>query len=153
MKQYSNNCEVQLHTIMRRSLESQITKRLLQLHKCSELSKELHNRIKPVGAQRPRMYGLPKTHKENVPLRRILSMFGSAQHELAKCLGDQVLQPALDSLLHFVIKDSFIFAEAICAATPTSADNIIAYFEIKSLFTNVPLIRDYRYMHTSTISQ
>jgi len=59
-------------------LEDQIIKRLLQLHKCGQLSKEQYNRIKPVGAQHPRMYGLAKINKENVPLRPILSMIGSA---------------------------------------------------------------------------
>ena len=54
--------------------EGQNVKRLLQLLKRGELSKEVHDRIKPVGAQRPRMYGLPKIHKENIPPRPILSM-------------------------------------------------------------------------------
>jgi len=36
-----------------------------------------------LGSQRPRLYGLPKTHKKDVPLRPKLSMIGSAQHELA----------------------------------------------------------------------
>ena len=65
-------------------VEGQIVKRLLQLLKRGELSKEVYDRIKPVGAQRPRMYDLPKIHKENIPLRPILSMVRSAQHELAK---------------------------------------------------------------------
>ena len=54
-------------------VEGQIVKRLLQLLKRGELSKEVNDRIKPVAAQRPRMYGLPKIHKENIPLRPILS--------------------------------------------------------------------------------
>ena len=98
----------------------------------------MYDRIKPVAAQRPRMYGLPKIHKENIPRRPILSMVRSAQHELAKWLGE-VLQPVLDSLSHFVVKDSFIFAESIGAKTLTSEHNIMASFDIKCLFTNVPL--------------
>ena len=42
----------------------------------------------PTDSQRPRMYGLPKTHKENIPLRPVLSMIGSSQHELAKWLAE-----------------------------------------------------------------
>ena len=84
------------------------------------------------------MYGLPKIHKENIPRRPILSMVRSAQHELAKSLGE-VLQPVLDSLSHFVVKDFFTFAESIRAKTPTSEDNIMASLDIKILFTNVPL--------------
>ena len=37
---------------------------------------------------------LPKTHKEGVPLRPILSMAGSSQHRVAKWL-DWILQPVL----------------------------------------------------------
>ena len=106
--------------------------------KRGELSKEVYDRIKPVGSQRSRMYGLPMIHKENIPLRPILSMVRLAQHELAKWLGE-VLQPVLDSLSRFLVKDSFTFAESIGAKTPTSEDNIMSSFDIKSLFTNVPL--------------
>ena len=41
------------------------------------------------------MYGLPKIHKQNAPCRPILSMIGSAQHELAKFLA-ALLQPVLN---------------------------------------------------------
>ena len=51
-----------------------------------------------------------KTHKSNIPLRSILSMFGSSQHELAKFLA-VTLQPEFYS--SFCIQDSFSFAELI----------------------------------------
>ena len=44
--------------------------------------------MRSFGSQHPSMYGLPKIHKINVPLRSILSFDGSAQHELAKSLVD-----------------------------------------------------------------
>ena len=44
------------------------------------LPKSLYQNIRPTGSQRPKMYGLPKTHKTNVPLRPILSMTGSSHH-------------------------------------------------------------------------
>ena len=45
----------------------------------------------------------------------------------------------MDSLSRFLVKDSFTFAESIRAKTPTSGHIIMASFDIKSLFTNVPL--------------
>ena len=51
-------------------------------------------RIRPTGLQRPRMHGLPKIHKQDVPLRSILSMTGSAQHQLAQWLTS-VIDPVL----------------------------------------------------------
>ena len=54
------------------------------LLKQKEITEEVHTCIRPTGSQRPRLYGLPKTHKDGVSLRPILSMVNSAQHELAK---------------------------------------------------------------------
>ena len=60
-------------------IESRIQRRLLQLRKEYLISKQVYKAIRPTGSQRPRMYGLPKIHKKDVPLRLILSMTGSAQ--------------------------------------------------------------------------
>ena len=51
-----------------------------------------------------------------------------------------IFLPIAKSLSHFVVKDSFTFSESIRAKTPTSEDNIMASFDIKSLFMNVPLL-------------
>lgn len=55
-------------------IEKRIQRRLLELKKNNTLTSSVYERIRPHGAQRPQMYGLPKTHKEGVPLRPILSM-------------------------------------------------------------------------------
>ena len=61
-------------------IESKLQKRLLVLFKEDSIPKSLYQNIRPTGSQRPRMYGLPKTHKTNVPLQLpILSMTGSSQ--------------------------------------------------------------------------
>ena len=69
-------------------LARKLQKRLLELVNSKVLATEIYDRIRPTGSQRPQMYGLPKIHKPNVPLRPILSMIGSAQHELAKWLSE-----------------------------------------------------------------
>ena len=74
-------------------IENKIQKRFLELYK-SKL-KEIYEFIRPVGSQRPRMYGLPKIHKTGIPLRPILSICHSAKHSLAKWLVD-VFDPVLD---------------------------------------------------------
>ena len=68
----------------RASIESHLQKRLLDLVKADLMPKWIYDAIRPTGSQRPRMYGLPKTHKEGTPLRPILSMTGSSHHELGK---------------------------------------------------------------------
>ena len=81
-------------------IESRIQRRLLQLHKDDLLPANLYDLIRPTGSQRPRMYGLPKTHKKDVPLRPIQSMTGSAQHQLAKYLSSRTCSHSLFKQLH-----------------------------------------------------
>ena len=75
--------------------ETKLQCRLLQLVKSDDLPKTVYEVIRPTGSQRPRMYGLPKIHKQDVPCCPILSMIRSAQHELAKFLA-ALLQPVLE---------------------------------------------------------
>ena len=49
------------------NIESKLQKRLLKLFKEDSIPKSLYQNICPVGSQRPRMNGLPKTHKTNLP--------------------------------------------------------------------------------------
>ena len=56
-------------------------RRLLALTKENMLAKSVYEYIRPSGSQTPRMNGLPKTLKKDVPLRPILSMVGLAQHK------------------------------------------------------------------------
>ena len=94
------------------NIESKLQKRLLELFKEDSIPKSLYQNIRPTGSQRPRMYGLPKTHKTNVPLRPILSMTGSSHHELSKWLTS-LLELVLKRFLTHCICDSFTFADAI----------------------------------------
>ena len=102
------------------------------------IQQAVYNDIRLSGSQRPRMYGLPKTHKTDIPLRPILSMVGSSQHELANFLS-VTLQPVLELYSFFCIQDSFSFAELIRQFDPTSDQSFLYSFDICNLFTNVPL--------------
>ena len=48
----------------------------------------------PTESQRPRIYGVPKTHKEGTPFRPTLSVAGSSHHEL----GEWLASPGLGKL-------------------------------------------------------
>ena len=82
-------------------IELQIQRRLLELKKKNLILVRVYEAIRPMGSQRPRMYGLPKTHKNDVPLSPILSMTGSVQHQLAKWLTS-VFNPVLQLFLRTV---------------------------------------------------
>lgn len=111
---------------------------LLNLGKKGSLPPNVYNRVRPTGSQRPRMYGLPKIHKQGVPLRPILSMVGSAQHELSRWLCE-VLEPVRTEYSSFCAKDSFSFAQSIQQFTDMPDDCYMSSFDIASLFTHVPL--------------
>ena len=118
-------------------IESRIQRRLLQLRKEYLISKQVYEAVRHTGSQRPRMYGLPKIHKKDVPLRPILSMTGSAQHQLAKWLPS-LLQPVLQNLSNCV-SDSFTFVKEVRKFTFFPSSVFLCSFDISSLFTNVPL--------------
>ena len=94
------------------AVESRLQKRLLELFKAKRIPEEVYRSIRPTGSQRPRMYGLPNTHKPKVPLHPILSMTDSAFHELSKWLTS-LLQPVLDRYTVHCISDSFTLADYI----------------------------------------
>ena len=119
-------------------LETKLQRRLLHLKKNGQLSPSICNNIRPTGSQRPRICGLLKIHKASVPLRPILSMIGSSQHELAKWLCT-ILQLVLDRYLACCIKDSFTSAKTIQELTTDSDQTFLCFFDISSLFTNIPL--------------
>ena len=126
--------------MMRRNstaIESRVQKRLLELFKAKLIPDEVYQFIRPAGSQRRRMYGLPKTHMPEVPLRPILSMTGSAHHELSKWLAS-LLEPVLDRYTAHCISDSFTFADYI-RKLDGQIDSFMCSFDVSSLFTNVPL--------------
>ena len=52
-----------------------------------EIRQETFNQVKLLGSIRPRLYGLPKMHKKEIPLRPNLSMTKSTQHKPARFLN------------------------------------------------------------------
>ena len=118
-------------------IEAHIQGRLLQLKKEGLLPSKIYSMIRPIGSQRPRMYGLPKIHKQDVPLRPILSMAGSAQHQLAQWLTS-VIDPVLSLYSTYCISDSFTFADKIKTFN-FFPSVFLCFYDVCSLFTNVPL--------------
>ncbi|CAH8465403.1 unnamed protein product, partial [Dicrocoelium dendriticum] len=83
----------------------------------------------------PRVYGLPKVHKPEVPVRPIVDGIGSPTHELARYFA-RLLQPLTGRTSAFV-KNSYDFAQKI-ASLKIESDDLMVSFDVTSLFTNVP---------------
>ena len=113
---------------------------LLRAKNKGDIRQDVYDRIRPIGSTRPRMYGVPKTHKAGTPLRPILSMINAPQHELAKWLTE-ILQPVLQKYSRHLLKDTFEFCEHVeNFSSQHQCDSIfMCSFDVTSLFTNVPL--------------
>ena len=113
---------------------------LLRYRNLGHIPSEVYERIRPVGACRPRMYGLPKLHKLGVPLRPILSMTNAPQHQLAKWLAE-LSRPVVAKYSLHPVKDTFELCSNLerCESERDIADTYMCSFDIASLFTNIPL--------------
>jgi Reverse transcriptase (RNA-dependent DNA polymerase) len=109
---------------------------LLKLANNNHINKDVAKKLKPVGSQPAKLYGLPKVHKEGVPMRPVLSMIRTSQYEIAKFL-DVMLKPLIPK--GFGCLDSFEFVDFISKFDIKNNDEIMASFDVVSLFTNVPL--------------
>ena len=99
------------------------------------LPKEIADSVCQGGSRLAHLYGLPKTHKEKLSMRPILSATGTYNYALAKWL-DEKLKPL--SVNRYTISDTFSFAEEIQNLDIDENDILVSY-DVTSLFTNVPL--------------
>ena len=98
------------------------------------INQSLKSDIKTSGSRPGIIYGLPKIHQRETPLRPILSTVGTHNYNLSKYLVT-ALSSVVDSL--YILRDSFSYAKEISVLT--NCDHHMASFDIKSLFTNVPV--------------
>ncbi|KAK5640242.1 hypothetical protein RI129_011053 [Pyrocoelia pectoralis] len=86
-----------------------LEKKTISLIKSTSLSDKVKQELIPreKSSRIPKIYGLPKIHKENWPLRPIVSAFNSPTHKLARYLAKE-LQPICVSASSY-IKNSLDF--------------------------------------------
>ena len=95
----------------------------------------LRELFSPTGTRLAHFYGLPKTHKDRLAMRPILSATQTYNYALAKWL-DTNLKPL--SLNRYTVTDIFDFANEIRSLEIANGDILVSY-DVSSLFTNVPL--------------
>lgn len=83
----------------------------------------------------PRFYAQPKVHKDQVPLRPIVSFINAPTYNLCKFLANIINQINFQS--PFSIKNSFDFVENIQKKI-VPENNVLVSFDVNSLFTNIP---------------
>ena len=78
---------------------NRMNQKLKQLKDKDKLNETTYHRIGPKDATTAKFYGLPKIHKENIPLRHIVSLPGSPTYELSKYLAT-ILHPLAKTSPH-----------------------------------------------------
>ena len=115
--------------------EDRVVNVLKEMFKAKSISQTLLDKLKPTGSQPPRLYGLAKVHKKDVPMRPVLSMPGSPYDKIGKflsmylsklpeCMIKVSTSDISDSLKDIIIRD----------------DEEIVSFDVTSLYTNVPVV-------------
>ena len=112
-------------------IEAKIQRRLLQLSNGGVMLESVYKEIHPTGSLRSRLYGLPKVHKKELPLRPILSTVASFHHALAKYLA-AVIDPVLQFYSKNCIKDSFTFAKEMQHLQMHPKKTFLCLFDIRS---------------------
>ena len=106
---YNTKSEELLHTSTYQILSTDPTNKhknkLISLLKSIKaeggISETTYKKLYPTGATTPKYYGLTKVHKEDTPLRPIVSSIGSVTYETAKELS-RILKPLLGRSTHHV---------------------------------------------------
>ena len=117
-------------------LEKRIKEALNRMERQEDLPTLLKKRLSPNNSVIPQIYGLTKIHKEEVPLRPIVSTIGSATYNLAKELS-RILSPLI-GWTDTYIKNSSHFVSKI-KDLHFNENDIMVSFDVKSLFTKVPI--------------
>ncbi|XP_068697117.1 uncharacterized protein [Montipora foliosa] len=101
----------------------------------SQIGPQLYKKLHCSNSTPASLYGLPKIHKPERPLRPITSSIGSPTYAVSKHLVS-ILSPFQRN--RFSVKNSSEFAQKIQQHTVAS-DEVMVSFDIKSLFTSIPV--------------
>ena len=113
-----------------------LSRKLKEFKKGGEIIESLYNRLRPFGSQPPRIYGLPKIHKPEVPLRPIVSCIRSPSYQLSRYITS--LMSPLAGKMDSHVRNSRHFVE-VMRCLRIEDDEVLVSFDVTSLFTNVPV--------------
>ena len=115
-------------------LEDKLARLLRQHLKLNVIIKDIFNNLFTSGSSPGFLYGLPKIHKTGNSIRSIFSTINTFNYKLDKYFVP-ILEPL--TLNEFTLKFFYEFVKEINKLDVHNTD--MASFDIKSLFTNIPL--------------
>ncbi|XP_072144580.1 uncharacterized protein [Dermacentor andersoni] len=98
--------------------------------------KHLYYRLICHNGSAPAIYGLPKVHKPDVPLRPIVDFTRSPLHKLSNFLH-RIISPLVGKRATH-IRNTYDFIEKV-KGTSVHPDEVLVSFDVVSLFTSVPI--------------
>ena len=121
------------------ALQRRLNGKLLDLKKTETIDIQLYYRLRCRIPQSAKLYWLPKLHKPNIPMRPIVSFFGSPTYQLSKHLIN-ILKPLTDKSLHKLQStDNFIDAKQYKNQTTTSLYPSTSNHFLPAYYVNLPL--------------
>ncbi|XP_070518872.1 uncharacterized protein [Cardiocondyla obscurior] len=121
---------------LKRNQTSKIEKKTITLFKEAGFFSETIRNLAPRDSSAPRLYGLPKIHKETIPLRPTVSNIRGPAYQLARYLTKPLQE--LVGLNDSHIMNARDFVSKITDIGLNNID-ILVSFDVVSLFTNVPI--------------
>lgn len=115
-------------------LEDKLARILRKLLKLKIITDETFKYLFSSGSTLGVLYGLPKIHKFNNPIRPILSTIGTFNYYLAKFFVP-IIEPL--TVYNYTLQNSFDFVREI--RNINISNKKVASFDVQSLFTNIPL--------------
>ena len=103
-----------------------------------EITKEYGRRLKPNDCRAPRLTGYPKIHKEDVPLRGVVSFIKSPYENVAKALVP-ILRTLQGRSGHY-IKNSRQLKDIISKWT-IQRDEILVSYDVEKLYPSIPIAK------------
>ena len=117
------------------SIEKQVNKLLWRFAEENKITGPTYYQLKCDKSVTPKIYGLPKLHKTEIPLRPIVSFIGALTYCLSKFLVD-ILSPLLT--FEFSVKNSLELAKFV-NNFQCNDDECLVPFDVMSLFTSIPI--------------
>ena len=134
MEEHLNNSGC--YKIISKDPSDKIMREVINKIKESSLDDITKKKIIPNSFIIPRIYGVPKVHKPNIPLKPIINTIGSPTNLLAKHLAKKLRSLSGDTPSY--IKDSYSFVQWI-NNIELKDDDLMVSFDIVSLYTMIPI--------------
>jgi hypothetical protein len=107
----------------------------------NELSEETGNYLKPKDCHTPRLSGLPKIHKDGVPMMGIVSMIGSPFEKVSKFLIP--ILRVIQGRSGLYIKKSRELKEKV-KNWRLERNEVLVSYDVKNLYPSIPIKRALR---------